>query len=459
MNKSSYYGEGSKLPGGIDLNGRYPLDYRELINSWDPHDEIYDIDTISFDSLYTGMRVSDSTGKVKVLETIPFGATTAHECTWKEIGKVTSVSAGVGLTTSDGNAITTAGTIKAKLKSETPVALDAALGDTAGRQYAVELDQGEYLSVNVPWKNDNTTYSFSQSGNNLTVTPSPSGTAFTYTPSFSGQVQSDWSQTVTTATDYIKNKPVIPSASSVTNYITVGGAGGGTDISVYMPAGTIIMTMRSSAPDGWLMCNGQTILAYTSDPEDNTYSVCYAAFIDRELNPKLLKIWIKKPFVDLIAHTSADGNGSLRYVGQLSIQQGQYLTTVDITRVQNYQNIALFTGKVNSITLNFLDFRQKFPLGAQPGSTIGKNGHDNDSPGYSTDLGSTGGEARNVLSEKEMPSHVHGIPARDSSGSGSNVTEYEEGGRSTTIDSDSKGDGDAHNNIPPFFAINFMIKY
>ena len=90
---------------------------------------------------------------------------------------VTSVSAGVGLVTSDGNAITSTGTVKAKLKSESPVNLTSTLGDTAGRQYAVELDTDGYLSVNVPWtdNNDNTTYTFAEGTTEGAFQVTPSG--------------------------------------------------------------------------------------------------------------------------------------------------------------------------------------------------------------------------------------------------------------------------------------------
>lgn len=71
-------------------------------------------------------------------------------------GTVRSVTAGVGLA---GGTITETGTIKAKLKSETASALDAiAMGNTADRQYAVGVDKDGYLSVNVPWTDNNTTY-------------------------------------------------------------------------------------------------------------------------------------------------------------------------------------------------------------------------------------------------------------------------------------------------------------
>ena len=64
-------------------------------------------------------------------------------------GTVTNVATGAGLT---GGPITTSGTIKANLKSETASSLTAtSKGATASREYAVGLDANSNLSVNVPW--------------------------------------------------------------------------------------------------------------------------------------------------------------------------------------------------------------------------------------------------------------------------------------------------------------------
>ena len=65
------------------------------------------------------------------------------------IGFVSSVSAGAGLS---GGTITSSGTLKCNLKSETLSSLTATnMGSTANRQYAVGLDSNGHLSVNVPW--------------------------------------------------------------------------------------------------------------------------------------------------------------------------------------------------------------------------------------------------------------------------------------------------------------------
>ena len=73
-----------------------------------------------------------------------------------QTGLVTSISTGAGLV---GDTITSSGTIKCKLKSETVSSLSSANPTiTANRQYAVGLDREGYLSVNVPWT-ENSTYS------------------------------------------------------------------------------------------------------------------------------------------------------------------------------------------------------------------------------------------------------------------------------------------------------------
>ena len=79
--------------------------------------------------------------------------TTGEKAIWNakttNTGTVTKVSTGVGLTGGD---VTTTGTIKAKLKSETAHIADSATPtNTASRQYAVGVDKSGYLSVNVPW--------------------------------------------------------------------------------------------------------------------------------------------------------------------------------------------------------------------------------------------------------------------------------------------------------------------
>ena len=96
-------------------------------------------------------------------------------------GTVTNVAAGVGLTTADGNPITSSGTIKAALQSETASALTAASkGATASREYAVGVDAAGDLAVNIPWTD--TTYNATSA--KLVKTTVPNVTAVGSMPTF-----------------------------------------------------------------------------------------------------------------------------------------------------------------------------------------------------------------------------------------------------------------------------------
>ena len=83
----------------------------------------------------------------------------------KKTGTVTSVATGAGLT---GGTITTSGTLKANLASETALTNAAVTGtDSSNRLYPVAIDKNGKLAVNVPWTN--TTVSTTGSGNAITA--------------------------------------------------------------------------------------------------------------------------------------------------------------------------------------------------------------------------------------------------------------------------------------------------
>ena len=105
-----------------------------------------------------------------------------------------------------------------------------------------------------------------------------------------------------------------------------------------------------------------------------------------------------------------------------------------------------------SSTFNVPDLRDRFPLGDKDQGQTDAERVSN----FSTERGSTGGSDEHQLTVAEMPSHSHGLDL-DSN--------YERNGGNTSSDfagtdtqtGDTGGD-QAHNNMPPFLALNYIIK-
>lgn len=129
-------------------------------------------------------------------------------------GTVTSVSTGKGLT---GGPVTSSGTIKADLVSETNSSrASETITSTEGRQYAVNPDSNGKLSVNVPWTDTNTTYESKTAVSGGTeVSLVTTGEKYTWNQA-EPNVQANWNETSSSSDAYIQNKPTIPSVSSIT---------------------------------------------------------------------------------------------------------------------------------------------------------------------------------------------------------------------------------------------------
>jgi len=145
------------------------------------------------------------------------------------------------------------------------------------------------------------------------------------------------------------------------------------------PSGAIVSYAGSSAPDGYLLCDGSTV-------SRTTYADLY----------------------DVIGTTYGTGDGST--------------------------------------TFALPDLQDKFVLGK--GDT------------YST-LAATGGETEHTLTTDEMPSHHHTITG-GTSGTAGYVTMESDGNSASTESSNGTnytGGGEAHNNMPPYIVLNYIIKY
>ena len=157
---------------------------------------------------------------------------------------------------------------------------------------------------------------------------------------------------------------------------------GGSIVSVAPPVGSITMYGGSSAPNGWLYCNGQEV--------------------SRTIQSNLF---------NAIGITFGNGDGST--------------------------------------TFNLPDLRDRFPLGDNSigGADAGRVSN------FSTDVGDSGGEDEHQLTIDEMPSHDHSFLAPSGAGSAADGAS----GSSTRRTGETGGD-QAHNNMPPFLAVSFIIK-
>ena len=73
-------------------------------------------------------------------------------------------------------------------------------------------------------------------------------------------------------------------------------------------------------------------------------------------------------------------------------------------------------------------------------------------------IAGTGGSEDHTLTEAELPAHDHPISLRDGSGpTGSDVKISNASGGSGTGTTQNAGSGDAHNNLQPWIALNFII--
>ncbi len=72
--------------------------------------------------------------------------------------------------------------------------------------------------------------------------------------------------------------------------------------------------------------------------------------------------------------------------------------------------------------------------------------------------GSTGGEATHTLSIDETPSHSHNITAGSGSGSNKVILYSNTTGSLQTFSPVASGGGAAHNNMPPYYALAYIMR-
>ena len=226
------------------------------------------------------------------------------------------------------------------------------------------------------------------------------------------------------------NKTIIgrnsQSNTQIKGNATVGGdvtakVNGVPDVYLGCPIGTVVMWAGGEDDDlpyGWLLCNGDEIEIINADANDYDFKFTYQT-----------NTFYRKA-----------ANNDMR----------------NLTKVI-YNTFYVRTGSATNWKVYLPNLQQRFPLGALSGGRIGKNSSGN---GWSTNLGTgskyNAGEATHTLTMDEI-SHTHHVQiSKMADGSIESGTHM-----GTAIDTVDSGPSPIidHNNIPPFVAINFIIKY
>ena len=110
-------------------------------------------------------------------------------------------------------------------------------------------------------------------------------------------------------------------------------------------------------------------------------------------------------------------------------------------------------------TFNLPDLRGRFALGVD---NMGGQSANRVTVSEADRLNGRGGTEKHTLTVAELPAHTHGTNARErapTDGNSAFRTSRSGGGSVVdTLTTLSTGDGQAHNNMPPWLALNYLIK-
>lgn len=198
------------------------------------------------------------------------------------------------------------------------------------------------------------------------------------------------------------------------------------DVYLGCPIGTIVMWagIEDKIPDGWELCAGQSIKF-----SKNGKQLSHRFYIFED--EVYLETQYQK-FENLIYAITGE-----------NLEQWPYThSTID--------------------SINLPNLQQRFPLGAKTNGKI-NTGYDNgEQTTKSTTLGVADGDSEVKLSVETMPSHNHTLSRNISKAGTQGEPNFVYDGADkqyVEITSNNTGDSKAHNNMPPFLAINFIIKY
>lgn len=204
------------------------------------------------------------------------------------------------------------------------------------------------------------------------------------------------------------------------------------DVTLGAPVGSVIMWAGSDPPDGWLLCDGKYIRVNSYDGTIHAY----------KYNTAGNDSW--STFETLVSVLQEN-------YGRIS--PGQFDPDKDnFIKVNGTHPTIQSSDDVVAIMLP--NFQRRFPLGAQSGTTWSCGTHN-----FNTELGHNSGEKEVTLTTNEI-NHYHSLgyntPNLVNTGDTSYILPY---ANTYGVSTNEDYKPSAHNNIPPYLALNFIIKY
>lgn len=235
------------------------------------------------------------------------------------------------------------------------------------------------------------------------------------------------------------------------------------------PAGVISAYAGSSAPSGWLMCDGSAV-------SRTTYATLFA-IISTTYGVGDGSTTFNLPFLN--GRSIIGAGTAATKIATFASRASNVITATGLTDAANNEfqtgQAVLYSapsGAMTGLTDNTTYYiirvsNTTFSLAtslanAQNGTAISLS---SDGTGTQTftlsltarTLADTGGEENHAMSVSELLAHIHAISLPNSAG-GSVGLVTNNAGASSSYNSDSKGGNAAMNNISPFLVLNYIIK-
>ena len=153
-----------------------------------------------------------------------------------------------------------------------------------------------------------------------------------------------------------------------------------------------------------------------------------------------------------LLHTVADNAGTIKMFGGITAPDGYLMCDGSAVSRTTYAALFAAIGTTygagdGSTTFNLPDLQGRFPLGAGAGNGL-----------TARTVGQKGGEETHTLTVAEMPEHKHSVYLDKRAASGNNVWSAVTGSASTgTYAGTSEGGSSAHNNMPPYAVVSYII--